>query len=747
MTKNLLLLAVLAGQTFLMSPGITAGTRVQGMPITHDCTLTGTPAPQLRLHRAADANDEEQGTMLPLNVRTSENGTGKGTLLWDAPEGSDAGNLAYNVYIGLDEDGYPIQAATGVKGNSYGFTYPPSGDQAMLYVGVSAVKDGQEGDISFGPVLVTGTPYTMPFFETFPGEHVTYPMWHVSSKGATWKFNISFDSADDAGGCVKFMTYDEDDWSELTSGKISLAGVLNPVLEFDLLERGTYDNKTAKLTVMVYNPLTGNNIPLQTFEFNESMEYNWRHITLPLEGLEDCLYTAIVFRGECNEFNDGIALDRISVNYTLDHDLAITGTAPDKVKGGSVIPLKVQVSNKGAQPAKKYTASLYDGDELLETLDGQELQPGQSEALTFNYLTPVNSNGYVTPEVRLDYLYDMEPDNDCARFRIGVGKSDMPGVRDLSISCDGTISWTAPETSGLRFTEDFEQYRPWSIADLGQWQLLDLDGGSQTGFGYQGKSMPHTGEPFAWIVWNPTDFELDLEEYPGFRPHSGNQFIAAFNVSNYWLTPDGHNNDWIISPELSGNAQEISFFVAKYLDNYGKEEKFEVLWSDGSTLPSDFVSVGTGEVPAQKWTEMKYRLPEGARRFAIRYIGEGQYYMAIDDISYEPAIAAIKGYNIYRNGEPVAFTETPGYKAQSEAGDIYNVTVRYENAESDFSEGLLLRTSGIDSAEASGADSNVTYHYLNGLKAADGDAYDSLPRGIYIKKDHNSGKVTKIVKK
>lgn len=741
-----MLIAVLAGQTFLTTPCINAGTP-QGFPLAHDCILSGLPAPQLRVGGAAGTYDEQQGVMLPLNVRTSENGTGKGSLLWDAPEGETPGNLTYNIYIGIDEDGFPVLVASGVEGNSYEFTYPATGDQAMLYIGVSATKDGQEGDISFGSVLVTGAPYSMPFFETFPNEEVTYPMWHVSSKGSTWKFKVSFDSVDDSSGCTKFMTYNEDDWSELTSGKISLAGVLNPVLEFDLLERPTSDDKTAALTVMAYNPLTGRNVLLKTIEFTESMEYGWKHYSLPLQGLDDCLYTAIVFRGDCNKFNDGIAIDRIALSYTLDHDLCITGSAPDKAKGGSLIPLKVKVSNLGAQTARTYSASLYDDGELIQTIEGGELLPDQSEALTFNYLTPVNSDGYVTPEIRIDYFYDMEPDNDCARFRIGVGKSDMPGVRDLAISPDGIISWAAPETAGLRITEDFEQYEPWSIADLGQWQLIDLDSANQHGFGYQGKLMPHTEEPFAWIVWNPSDFELDLEQYPGFRPHSGNQFIAAFDVDYYWLTPDGHNNDWIISPELSGNPQEISFFVGKYLDNYGMEEKFEVLWSDGSTEPSDFVSVATDDVPCQKWTEMKYQLPEGARRFAIRYIGKGQYAMFIDDITYEPAAAAIKGYNIYRNGRPVAFTETTGYKAlEGEAGDIYNVTVRYDNAESDFSEGLLLRTSGIDSIESTPARGAATYYYLNGLKAADGDSFASLPRGIYIKKEHNSGKVTKIVK-
>ncbi|MDE6681927.1 MAG: choice-of-anchor J domain-containing protein, partial [Muribaculaceae bacterium] len=291
------------------------------------------------------------------------------------------------------------------------------------------------------------------------------------------------------------------------------------------------------------------------------------------------------------------------------------------------------------------------------------------------------------------------------------------------------------------------EYDCWSIKDFGLWSLHDLDKGEMSGIGYQGKIMPHFREPYAWIVWNPYEFELNLDEYPAFIPHSGEQFIATFNAFYPWELPNGSNDDWIISPELSGHPQEISFFVGKYLDNFGKEEKYEILWSDGSTNPADFTLLAAEEVERSKWYEVKYQLPDGAKRFAIRYVGVDQYAVFIDDITYEPPVPVLKGFNVYRNGSLEAFTEKETYQIDhSHSGDRYSVTALYGDSESDLTRDILY-TSGIATVTSMEEGSNI-YYFINGqTAAANEDAFCNLPSGIYLKKNIKSGKVTKIIKK
>jgi hypothetical protein len=61
----------------------------------------------------------------------------------------------------------------------------------------------------------------------------------------------------------------------------------------------------------------------------------------------------------------------------------------------------------------------------------------------------------------------------------------------------------------------------------------------------------------------------------------------------------------------------------------------------------------------------------------------------VDDVTYMPKSGVIKGYNIYRDGELIAFVEgenTTYVDASSNSGSHnYNVSVVYEDDESAFS--------------------------------------------------------------
>ena len=122
------------------------------------------------------------------------------------------------------------------------------------------------------------------------------------------------------------------------------------------------------------------------------------------------------------------------------------------------------------------------------------------------------------------------------------------------------------------------------------------------------------------------------------------------------------NDDWLISPELSGEAQTVSFYIKSVTMAY--EERFRVLYSTDTKSTSDFVKVATANyyTPNSLWRRFSVKLPEGAKYFAIHCISEDAFGLMVDDITYIPKNAKKKsfdfmGYNVYRNG--VKITSEP----------------------------------------------------------------------------------------
>ena len=126
---------------------------------------------------------------------------------------------------------------------------------------------------------------------------------------------------------------------------------------------------------------------------------------------------------------------------------------------------------------------------------------------------------------------------------------------------------------------------------------------------------------------------------------------------------------------LSGNAQEISFFAKSCVDQY--PESFEVYYSNGGTEVKDFVKAGSeSNIPA-KWTEYKYRLPEGARHFAI----------------------TLDGYNVYRQNDLISSIEKDAKLSYTDMENdnpentTYSLTAVYAEGESEPVQAKAITTS------------------------------------------------------
>ena len=117
-----------------------------------------------------------------------------------------------------------------------------------------------------------------------------------------------------------------------------------------------------------------------------------------------------------------------------------------------------------------------------------------------------------------------------------------------------------------------------------------------------------------------------------------------------------HSDDWLISPELSGDAQTIRMYMRKDADQY--DETFEIYYSSTDASIESMQLLASGSVDPTDWTEYTFDLPEGALFFALRYNAVDQFMIMIDDIVYTPAQLVLRGYNVYCDDELIGTTDT-----------------------------------------------------------------------------------------
>lgn len=164
---------------------------------------------------------------------------------------------------------------------------------------------------------------------------------------------------------------------------------------------------------------------------------------------------------------------------------------------------------------------------------------------------------------------------------------------------------------------------------FGEWTLYD--GNGLNVYGFSNHHYTNIYEPSAWMPLNYSKTDPPFSN----ASHSGQQCMMS-------VCPIVENNanaaadHWLISPELSGKAQTISFFVKEITKEYGSE-KYEVLASSTNNSPTSFKIVGSvHEANSDDWEMVSVTLPAGTKYFAIRHVSYDIFAMMIDDVTYEP---------------------------------------------------------------------------------------------------------------
>lgn len=632
----------------------------------------------------------------PSNLRM-EVKDGKAHLQWDAPtEGENGGfidpaTLTYEIQRRSDFQ----YVETSFSDTEYVDVLPDNIDSRprQLFYCVRAISHGGKSLYSADSNrFITGYSIPIPFSESFAGlNYDDDHYWHSINYGERWNLDNTL-VFDNDGGAAKFAPANMDENSLFYTSRIDLRGNAHPLLTFHYWH---VKNSDMILEVMVSRE-NGEFRTVRTIDFTDDGDLTgWKKCAVLLDGYTDAEYVLIGWKGTAGGVKAVTAIDAIDLRDVLSADLSVSLSAPEKAAENQPVRMAVTVANIGATDATDFKVTLkHEGLGTVMEQSCECLAVGMTHEFEFNlsfHCTPGITNGAYTASVIWDKDINFTNDIDRKVVQLRPGRLPKPaGLKGGRSSGCVVLSWDEPALSG-RITDDIEDYTPFAISDFGDWITIDRDrqdtyrivegkideDGEQLGF--VTLEYPNAGASMAFQVFNPFEAGSSLAEG---MCRSGNQVLASFAAVR------DRNDDWLISPELSGEAQTVSFWARSGGDPSFGREKLEVYCSPELQEPEKFTQVaGETSVPNNEWMEISVDVPAGTKHFAIHCISEIVMVLFIDDISFipKPAEATLIGYNVFKDGKKLngAPVKERSYVDQGiEESAVYHVTALYAEGES-----------------------------------------------------------------
>lgn len=670
----------------------------------------------------------------PTNVKVLDNGHGV-TITWNVPDSVgvnggyvDKASLTYNIY---NQNGVLVRE--GITSDKVDLDADLESETGILYYGITAVSASGESGLCTSNYLVTGKPAVLPFSESFANGGTNKSLWWSYGNNPINAFSFSVDNSYDHDmGSASWYAINEGDYAYLNSGKITAEGSENPMLFFSYY--ATPGDST--MLKVIAECADGSEVNVGDFNIKDlDGDKEWRKAALALgDSVKRSKYFVLKFYVESKTRLSYIYIDDIVVRDVNKNDLknASIVSAPS-VKSGDSIEVKTTVSNYGSENAGKFKVNLYADDQKVSETELDGLAFNTDTVVVMNYKALPNSNAKINLSTSIEYSEDQDYSNNTSgTVELNVIPASYPTVSDLSgISDNGgvTLDWSEPVISDNNVEESFESITPWSINGGNGWTVFDGD--KDITNSYTAMWYPHIGEKLSFILFNKNYAIMDSSQEPIFTAHSGDQCMAAFATLHDY-SKDIPTDDWLISPELSGEKQNISFWIKSYTDY---QEDFYVYYStdDADTLGLRknliaFEKWGAGST----WKQYEYEVPAGAKYFGIRYTSNLSGIL-VDDFVYTGKPLAIEGYNIYRDNVLIGSVKNGITKfIDNDATSnehTYAVTVVYNVGESEYSNMVSLTTSSINGVTVSKQNLNV--YTLDGVKIFTNDI-KSLKRGVYI---------------
>lgn len=532
------------------------------------------------------------------------------------------------------------------------------GEQGWTYYAVQPKNEVGTGSSDMAAIW-TGAPYELPFSENFAGSQL-HSMWDTSDNLMLY---VSDDASDEDGVALKVAldSEAEDPLAYMATGKISFAQAANPTLLFDVKSYAT--NST--LSIVGYNSDSEIEVLAQNV-LAQANSTSYTNVKLPLSGIKDERYNRIAFVINFATPTDSMLIDNIKIVDLYEYDLAVDVKGAKTLTTGDSTTVFITVTNEGENAANGYTVKLTAGEkELFTAAPDLLLAPFAKDEYEVQFKTSIfDQAADVTLKAEVVYDLDLNEDNNVAETIISVTEPAVAAPTNLLAQQEDEavkLSWTAPEAGGVQqLTESFEDadvFPEFSIGGItaaqstgtmGDWTFYDGNGTML--YGFNNLEVPNLGNPSAWIVFAPASAQLSTDLSGSYPAHTGDQYMASFCNAE----PEGAvaaTDHWMISPELPGTAQELSFFARALTDSYGAET-FQVLVSSTDNSIESFTPLKNESTTATEWTEFKYNLPEGTKYFAIRHTSTDVFALFVDDITYMGSSSVeVANYNIYVDAE------------------------------------------------------------------------------------------------
>lgn len=614
------------------------------------------------------------------------------------------------------------------------------GEQNYAYWAVQPKNEAGAGNATVGSLII-GKPFDLPLEEHFAGNQLQIPGWFSETDGSTYvsgwyeydNVSMFFDaeSSDGDGASIGISTQAPSTWGMLTPGKINVAGIANPNLIFDV--KSTSRNN--KFYVAIQKIDGTEEVALE--DFAPTADFQTMKVNLAKYANEP--YIFVKFYALFDEVGT-FWIDNINFIDFMEYNLAANKISAQKnVNAGSNSVVKFTVKNMGENEAKNYKVKVSVADEVLvdETVN-EPLASLASKTFEATYATTIFTEaGAKAVKAEVTYDNDLNDDDNAIEDVITVVAPSAAGVENLTAEAQENgykVRWSAPSvmsTTKVETFEDTEVFPTFGIGGItetnhsgafGDWKLYDGDGMSVYGWQSEAISFENEYLPNAWMPFDPQKAGFSPEQY---APHSGSQFLMA-------MCPEGVSDDWLISPELPGMAQTISFWVSEATTQYGNET-FEILVSSTDNEITSFTKIANDAVQIDEWTKFSYNLPEGTKYFAIRHTGNDIFAMFVDDIEFTVGGGSIESYNVYVDEKLYGNTEETNIdvKDLAEGGHKVSVTILYAGGIESAPVSINIDVTAIE--ELLSNDNPVDIYSLDGvLVRQNATSASGLKKGVYI---------------
>ncbi len=647
-------------------------------------------------------------------------------LTWDAPTKGqnngwfDPSTVRYNVERGpwSSWPNYTL-VAEGIENTEFVDNLIP--EEGVWKYRVTACIGDAEGDYVESSEKITAGPLPkMPWKESWPNASSRYKTWNCtgdwnSSTGTTIYDSTQADNpilceidpVDEDGGMLHLRSYkwshEAGDKESATTGRIDFSEAVNPILKFCYFD---LDPAYTDNVMKVYASADGGEfVELEDLDFQSGAGLNkWITLTTSLAQFVGAQYINVKFEATLGEMFAQMAIDAVEVRELMPIDLVVkSANLPAKFYPGAKMNASVTIENTGDNDTEPFAA--------MVTLDGEDL--AYAECLTVKSQSatvmqiPVEipadiEGGIHTIKIDVEGGYEQNMDNNSASVDVEIVA--LPAPSNLTSSLK-VLTWEAadelPFSDGDKLVRElFADYEHGATGTFGDWTFVDVDG--LTTYNIPGAELdyPNKNTAISGMVLSPSLLGASWD-----TPEKGGQCFIFIGCS-------GYADDWLISPELNGMAQTVTFKAAGAASSWS--ELFEVMASSVDKETTSFVRLSSHKIPgngAEEWTEYTVDLPVGTKYFAIHCVSNFGDALCVTDFNFTTGYGLTSeetkflGYNVYFGDEkvnPELITETTYTLPEDASNGVYAVKAAYNNAESAPTEGVFVQVSGLDSVNAEG---------------------------------------------